>query len=149
MDQVDGDLNGDGLIDKVLVLKLKYEITEEEKRPVLLLIRRKDCTLEKAAENDNIILSLSDGGVHGDPYHGVTIKRGYVSFEHFGGSGWRWNQVITFKYNKSLQNWFLHKIGSESWHISDPSNYKNDSQTKKEFGNMAFINYKNSWRDSQ
>jgi hypothetical protein len=147
IDQANGDLNGDGLIDKILILKLKDEITEEEKRPVLLLIRQKDHSFKKIAENDNIILSLGDGGIHGDPYHGITIKKGYFSFEHFGGSGWRWNQVITFKYNQVNQNWFLYKTGSESWHIDYPLTVKSDHQTKAELGDVAFINYKNNWRD--
>lgn len=146
LDQVDGDLNSDGLIDKILILKQKNEMTEEEKRPVLLLIRQKDHSLKNVTENANIVLSLGDGGIHGDPYHGITVKHGYFSIEHFGGSGWRWSQVITFKYDKKLQNWFLYKIGDEYWHIDYPTSLKHTVKTKSSFGVVPFSDYKNESR---
>lgn len=147
LDQANGDLNGDGVQDKILLLRLKHEITEEEQRPVLILLGLKNNKYRKIAENINIVLSLGDGGIHGDPYHGVTIKNGYFSIEHFGGSSWRWNQVITFKYSKQKQNWFLYKIGEESWHMNPTSNFIGSYKFPKDFGQVLFVNYKNALRD--
>lgn len=147
LDQVDGDLNLDGLLDKVIVLRQKREITDEEKRPILLLIKQKDRSFKMAAENDNIILSAGDGGIHGDPYHGISIKNGFFSVEHFGGSGWRWNQVITFKYDSRLNNWCLYKTGNEYWHYSDNKKVKGGYKTQKDFGIVLFADYINEQRN--
>lgn len=147
LDQVDGDLNSDGLPDKIIVLKQKKEVTEEEKRPLLLLIKQKDGAFKKVAENDNIVLSAGDGGVHGDPYYGISIKKGFFSVERFGGSGWRWNQVITFKYNSKVNNWYLYKTGNEYWHYSDTKKVEGEYRTQKDFGVVLFADYINEQRD--
>ena len=147
LDQCDGDLNGDNVPDKILILRCKAEITEQEKRPIIILIGQKNHTYIKLAENDNIVLSLSDGGIHGDPYHGITIKNGCFSIEHFGGSSWRWNQIITFKYHPTQKIFYLNKIGSENWHFDPSQNFKSEYQNERDFGKVRFVDYKNKWRE--
>jgi hypothetical protein len=137
LDQADGDLNNDGLIDKILILREKREITLEEQRPVLILIKQNNGRLKLVAENDNLVLSAGDGGIHGDPYHGITIKNNRFSIEHFGGSGWRWNQVITFKFYQEKHSWYWLSTGNQSWHIDSPSQLTPNSQK----ANAPFISF--------
>ena len=147
LDQCDGDLNGDGLKDKILILREKQEVTSEENRPVIILLKMQNGSYKKIAENDNIVLHAGDGGIHGDPYHGITIKKDKFSIEHFGGSSWRWNQVITFKYNRIKLNWYLYTVGSESWHFDPSTNFTSELETGHSFGVVQFSDYKNKWLD--
>ena len=138
-------MNKDGIIDKILILKSELEQGGYDtlRRPVIILLRNKNGELRKAFENNYIVLNGDDGGIHGDPYHGITIKNGFFSIEHFGGSGWRWNYVITFKYDAQLKNWKLHQIGNETWHISKPEEFESHITTSKEFGTVLFKDYVN------
>jgi hypothetical protein len=149
LDQANGDVNGDGLKDKILVLWRRNEIVSGEKRPVIILLKLPNGSFHKAAENDDISLSYDQGGVHGDPFHGITIKNNCFSIEHFGGSSWRWNQVITFKYDGSKQNWYLYSVGSESWHFNPKTNFTSKHETERDFGKVLFTKYKNKWRDNE
>ena len=77
----------------------------------------------------------------GDPYVGITIKNSYFTFEHYGGSAWRWSKYITYKYDNSKNEWFLHKVGSESFHASEPDKVTTKTLTTKEFGTVKFEDY--------
>lgn len=74
----------------------------------------------------------------GDPFTGVTIKNGYFSVEHYGGSGWRWTRIVTFKYAPAEKNWFLFKDGGDSFHALDPEKVKTKISTVKNFGKVPF-----------
>lgn len=117
----------------------------EEKRPLIILTMDSNGDLQAEAENDAVILCPGCGGIMGDPFSSESgsfaIKNGYFSVEHYGGSNWRWNRIITFKYNKNSKEWFLHKDGIVSWHTSDPDKITEKVLGKKDFGTISFENY--------
>jgi hypothetical protein len=144
----EGDLNKDAYPDVVLALKMIGETDVPDpydnpaKRPLLLLLGQPDGSLELAARNDNVVLCQACGGVFGDPWNGITIKDGYFSIEHYGGSNWRWTRIITFKWSEKDNEWLLHKDGGVSYHTSDPDKMKEEVKTVKDFGVVPFGKYK-------
>ena len=94
-----------------------------------------------AARNDNTVMCSDCGGMMGDPYQGLTIKNGYFSVEHYGGSGWRWTYIITFKYNPIDHHWYLHRAGGDSFHASNPDSAKTHIETPRDFGRIRFERY--------
>ncbi len=142
-----GDLNRDAFADVILVLNKPNEREtsnvgdEPEKRPLLILLGESGNKFKFAARNDEVVLCVTCGGVFGDPFEGITIKSGYFSVEHYGGSAWRWTKTITFKYSPAIKNWLLSSIGSESFHALDPDNGKSTIKTPKNFGKSCFEKY--------
>jgi hypothetical protein len=115
LDSVIGDLNLDNYPDMLLVLKkygedsTSYIDDQPEKRPLLILIGQADKSFTLAARNDNVVYCVNCGGMMGDPYMQVIIKKGYFSIEHYGGSAWRWTRIITFKYSSAEKYCYLQK----------------------------------------
>lgn len=142
LDTASGNLNLDTYPDMILVLKKDNEeqtsdvIDHPEKRPLLVLTGDASGTLKQAARSDNTVYCVDCGGVFGDPYDGIVIKNGYFSVQHYGGSNWRWTRIITYKYNKSDRQWYLHKDGGESFHTSEPENVTEKIRTTKDFGKV-------------
>ena len=147
LDTLSGDLNLDEINDYILVLKKNGEdtlsnvIDNPERRPLLILLRDKNNKLKFAKRNDNTVYCIDCGGVMGDPFMGLTIKNGYFSVEHYGGSAWRWTRIITYKYSKQENDWFLHKDGSESFHASEPEKVESNIRTTKDFGKIKFTEF--------
>jgi hypothetical protein len=141
LNNTEGDLNSDLLKDKILVLKKNGEDTirsYEPARPLLILVGEGDSKYRLAARNDSTVFCYQCGGVMGDPFTGITIKNGYFSVEHYGGSSWRWTRIITYKYSKEENKWFLNRDGSESFHASDPEKVESTIKTAKDFGKVEF-----------
>ncbi|UOG73779.1 hypothetical protein MTX78_16835 [Hymenobacter tibetensis] len=124
LDATSGNLNLDVLPDKVLVLQRKDADTttmgDTLNRPLLLLLGQPNHRYQLAARNDRAVMCSGCGGMMGDPYQGITIKRGFFSVEHYGGSGWRWTHISTFKYAPTDRQWYLHREGGDSFHAADP-----------------------------
>ncbi|MFN3405317.1 MAG: hypothetical protein ACK40G_14550 [Cytophagaceae bacterium] len=144
LDTATGDLNLDTIPDMILVLKRNDEETTSDvsenpaKRPLLILIGQADNTFKLAAKNENTVYCIDCGGMMGDPYMSITIKKGYFSVEHHGGSAWRWTRIITYKYSPEDNYWYLHKDGHESFHTGDPEKVTTKILTKKDFGVLKF-----------
>lgn len=142
MDTLSGDLNLDGRMDYLLVLKQQGEADAaadlQINRPLLLLIADENNQLQLARRNDQTVYCMQCGGMMGDPYNGLAIKDGYFSIQHYGGSAWRWTRIITYKYDQKSKEWYLHKDGSESFHASDPENVTEAIKTTKDFGQVKF-----------
>ena len=142
-----GDLNKDDLKNDVILIAHdakaeREEEGEELKRTAYILTRTSDNKLKQEAMNEGIVMCSSCGGVFGDPYDNIVIKNGYFSLEHYGGSNWRWTHIITFKYNEEKKNWLMHKEGGESFHTSEPDKVEETVKTTKDFGIVAFEDYK-------
>lgn len=143
LDLTKGDLNRDAFPDAILVLYKKGEektsdvINLPEKRPLLVLIGSSNKTYKQAARSDNAVYCVDCGGQMGDPFTGVSIKNGYFSVEHYGGSGWRWSRIVTFKYAPTEKRWLLHKDGGERFNAITHEEVKTEVKTIKDFGKVT------------
>jgi len=147
LDLTTGDLNRDKYPDAIMILYKKGEektsdvIDHPEKRPLLVLLGNAGKSYTLAARSDNAVYCVDCGGQMGDPFTGVTVKNGYFSVEHYGGSGWRWTRIVTFKYQPEAKNWFLFKDGGERFHATDPEKVKTELKTAKNFGKVPFSHF--------
>lgn len=146
LDSVTGNLNLDDFQDMILVLKKTNEentdtMDDEESRPLYILLGDINGSYTIAAKNNKTVYCSNCGGIFGDPYEGITIKNGYFSVEHYGGSNWRWTKIITYKYVEKEKNWFLHKDGSTSFHTSNPDEATTKIRTTKDFGKVEFTKF--------
>lgn len=154
LDSASGDLNRDQRPDLILVLKRDDEATTSDdiahpaKRLLLILIRDSNNQLQQVKRSDNTVYCFHCGGAMGDPYMGVTIKNGYFSVEHYGGSAWRWTRIITYKYSETEKEWLLHKDGSESFNASAPEKVTTRIRTIRDFGKVAFEQF-DMYKDSE
>ncbi len=147
LDTISGDLNLDNINDYILVLNKNGEdtisdvIDNPERRPLMILLRDQFNKLRLEKRNDNTVYCINCGGMMGDPFSGISIKNGYFSVEHYGGSAWRWSRIITYKYSKRDKEWYLHKDGSESFHTTEPEKVESQIETIKDFGQVRFEDF--------
>lgn len=127
----EGDLNGDGLADRVAVLEAPEGVTEpgnwcrEEdafsEAPVRrLLIAFSDASgsFEIVTDDPRVLLRSDEGGVFGDPLEDLRIERGSVVISYFAGSRWRWGVEERFRY----QDGGFHLIGLNEFFLDSISN---------------------------
>ena len=142
LDSATGDLNRDAYPDKLLALDSVQTNPEaygsEALRPLLVLLGNAQGTYRLAARNDYAVLCSGCGGVLGDPYQSLTIKNGYFSVEHYGGSAWRWTRIVTFRYDPETRRWWLHRVGGETFHAASPDSAQSYMHTTRNFGRVSF-----------
>lgn len=156
-----GDANLDGYIDKIVVLRKNTEETtsnyaenQPDKRPLLLLLGQADQTYRLAIRNDNAAYCIDCGGAFGDPFTGTTIKNGFFSIEHGIAGGQHWEHVITFKFDKAKNKWFLYKDHFISYKLNNSDDRDAEAMVKqtdqlktvKDFGIESFDTF-NIYKD--
>ncbi|MBW7676741.1 hypothetical protein [Chryseobacterium chendengshani] len=109
IESVDGDLDGDKILEKVIVYNTKDTTDFGNIREIQILknVNGKWTVLEKSR---NAILKSQDGGMMGDPYGETTVEKGILIISQSGGSSWKWG--ITDKYR--FQNGHFELIGCSS-----------------------------------
>lgn len=143
LDTATGDLNGDEYGDLLIILKSSEEDSlPESPRPLIVMIGENGSTYKSVSINDSVALCKGCGGIWGDPYDGMTIKNGYFSIEHYGGSNWRWTKIITFKYSEKEKTWLLHRDAGVSYNTGDPEGTETETvERKDEYGKLKFVDY--------
>jgi hypothetical protein len=142
-----GDLNRDAVPDWLVVLHKPNEqktsdvVNHPTKRPLLLFVGGAGGTYTLAARTDNAVYCVDCGGMMGDPFMGLTIKKGYFTVEHYGGSAQRWTRYVTFKYDPAARTWLLHRDGSEHFHALDPEHGTTTATTAKNFGRVPLTKF--------
>lgn len=144
LDSASGDLNNDRQKDIVLILRNKFDSTiTDTTRPLLLLEGNGAGKYRLMTRNDHVVLCKGCGGLFGDPYDGITIKKGYFSIEHFGGSNWRWTRIITFRFDPKTRQFILHRDAGFSWSVFEPEDRSESIFNKEDFGKLNFVDYSN------
>lgn len=147
MDSVSGDLNNDGNVDVLVLLRTIGEDTllqlEENyiKRPLLILTGKADGTFKLAARNDNAVYCRECGGAFGDPYASINIEGNSFTISHYGGSSWRWSREITFSYSAKEKDWLLFRDGGEEFNVADPEKVTSSYRTSADFGKVLFVKF--------
>lgn len=114
----DGDLNGDGRPDTALAVAHDAEQSEpgdvwQEPRLLVIALREASGKLRRAAVSQEVVMCRGCGGVFGDPFEGLSIERGALVVNHYGGSRDRWSFIDRFRHDSGR---FVH-IGATERHM--------------------------------
>ena len=100
-----GDLNNDKLEDIAIVLKSLAESSDsmfdEGPNRILVIVFKRSSGYQVVAKNDSVILCRTCGGIYGDPFAEMEIKRNVLTIIHFGGSNWKWELTHRFRYQQN------------------------------------------------
>ncbi|CAJ1823222.1 hypothetical protein [Aeromonas hydrophila] len=99
-----GDLDKDGIDEKVIVLDtgLDGEIGTQR---TLLIYKKKQDKWVLWHSSQGPILDSAHGGMMGDPFISVDIQRGAIVIDHFGGSRHKWSYIHRYRFNN--KSWYL------------------------------------------
>lgn len=108
IETVEGDLNKDNVIDYAMALA---SVKEENYNPaedttelparILVVVFGQKQGYKLAAKTDKAIMCKQCGGVFGDPFSGLSITKGILIIDHYGGSAWRWSHTHKFRYQQN------------------------------------------------
>jgi len=106
-DQVNADLNKDGLEDIILVLE------NDSERILLILEKSQGAYKVKLASNKAIMRHDPNGSL--DPYENIDVKDDELILQMYGGDSTRWSQVFIFdiQYDYRLIEATLETVGKE------------------------------------
>ena len=145
IEEAEGHLNNDDLLDHVLVLKMIDEDGDdlsELKRHLMIIIGDENHGLMLMVDNPNILFCKSCGGVFGDPYDALAIDEKSFSISHYGGSADRWSRTATFEYNEELDDWVIKEdLGTYFSAIESDSDTAYTYYNKEQYGITLFVDY--------
>jgi hypothetical protein len=111
IDTANGDFNKDGKVDVVFVIEDKEQ--KDKQRGVIIL---EGLTTEYKLNTIalKVIKCEHCSGIYGDPYNGISFKGNVLTFNHYGGSAWRWSDSFVFRYQN--KQWQLIGLSFISYH---------------------------------
>ncbi|MDI1316120.1 hypothetical protein [Flavobacterium sp.] len=103
LDEINGDLDTDGVHEKVIVYDMTTTEIDNEGIDREIVIFKKDSL------NNWIIWQRSvkatgnsrEGGMMGDPYEGIEIKKGVLVISESGGSSWKWGHTDKYRFQNN------------------------------------------------
>lgn len=97
--EADGDLNKDGMPERVHVYDTGEEVEMGTKR-MLYVYQATGDTWDIWHQSTGAVLPSQHGGMMGDPFEALRIERGSIVIDHFGGSREKWNYTHRFRFQK-------------------------------------------------
>jgi hypothetical protein len=138
------DLNGDGRADFILVLENLPTADEPDdlERVLLIVVRQPGGSLKLASRSDSAVGDDQCGGQFGDCLQGVPAKDRAFTISEFGGSGWHWSRVSTFRFSSRDQAWQLVRVEEQSFSVGNPSKVKRNVYVPpRNFGKIDISEY--------
>ena len=100
--EVSGDLNKDGIAEKVMVYNMQDKEDEINGRDREVIIFKKDKGRWVIWQRStNAVGNSKDGGMMGDPFEDVEIKNGVLLIHQSGGSSWKWGYTDTYRFQNN------------------------------------------------
>ena len=97
LDEIEGDLDKDGVSEKVIVYDTEKETDFGTERQIYIYKKNND-KWKLWKKSIGAILPSQHGGMMGDPFEGIAIERNCIVINHFGGSRQKWNYTHRFRY---------------------------------------------------
>lgn len=95
--ETEGDLDKDGISEKVIVYDTETEVDFGTERQIYIYKKKNDKWYLWKKSVGAILPSLH-GGMMGDPFEGISIERNCIVIKHFGGSRQKWHYTHRFRY---------------------------------------------------
>lgn len=111
VDEKVGDLDRDGMEEKVLVVNLPDSSGEDLVKELRILkkIGREWIVWTRSSK---AILPVKEGGSLGDPFEYIEIEKGILLIRQSGGNAWKWGQTDKYRF----QNGAFELIGYTSFY---------------------------------
>lgn len=137
------DLNGDGAADYILVTeKIQAEATgSDDKRTLSIIIREAGGKFRLAKSNQEVVYCRSCGGVMGDPFADLAVRRNSFTVSNYGGSNWRWGVSYQFNYSRIDKTWQLVRVEEENFNALNPEKGKTTILLPKNFGKIDIADF--------
>lgn len=97
LDEAEGDLDNDGVSEKVIVYDMEKETDLGTERQIFIY-KKTDGKWELWKKSVGAILPSEHGGMMGDPFEGISIEKNCIVINHFGGSRQKWNYTHRYRY---------------------------------------------------
>ena len=117
LEEIEGDLDKDGVSEKVIVYDTEKETDFGTERQIYIYKKNND-KWELWRKSIGAILPSQHGGMMGDPFEGISIERNCIVIHHWGGSRQKWNYTHRFRY----QSGAFQLIGA-TVHFGSPCDY--------------------------
>ena len=131
-----GDLNRDGILDKVLVLENPPNTPSlnglSAPRTLLLLQGNATGQYRLWASSDKAVLCAECGGVLGDPFRSITIEKGSIHILQDGGSRERWERKSSLILSPTSEKWMVVKDQMKVVDTYDANNNSNQNLLTEE-----------------
>jgi hypothetical protein len=95
--ETEGDLNGDKIPDKVLIIEA---LKNNRSKRILVILFRSNKFWTLAGSSSEVILDSKEGGLTGDPFSGISIRNGILVIEHQGGTKLIWKYAHSYQHKK-------------------------------------------------
>jgi len=129
----DGDLDKDGVAEKVVVYSRDLEWESPEPRD-LIIYKQKDGGWTEWMSSEKCVLHADEGGMMGDPFGDITINKGILEIGHSGGSSWKWGYTEKYRF----QDGNMYMIGYTSTY-GKPCEYWQDLDYNLSTGDCDFL----------
>ena len=96
LERAEGDLNQDGHNDLVLIFREKNE--DGTPRILAIYFYNPKFGYQLSDYTSDFLLKSNEGGVMGDPFGSLTIKKGVIVVQHSGGSREKWSYTHRFRF---------------------------------------------------
>lgn len=152
----EGDLNGDKLMDKIVVYEkacdeTDYSMEDSKCRRVAIFLNNRGKYIIHDYNDFLIECSKCGGAGVGDPFQDIKIKNQYFSIECLYGACDKTFIVNTFKFDSKSKEFYLYKVGTEDYSCREEDNVNGEvkvttkTRTKKNFGKVKFAEVKSQW----
>jgi len=133
VDSIRGDLNKDGIDELVVAYTTAVENEETlESVPRELIIYQKEGNAWVIwKKSTKALYGSRDGGMMGDPFGEIEIKKGLLLISQNGGSSWKWGHTDTYRYQEGA----FYLIGYSS-NYGKPCEYWTDVDFNLSTGKM-------------
>jgi hypothetical protein len=91
--ETEGDLDNDGISEKVIVYETNLEIGRQ-----IYIYKKTNDEWGLWEKSSGAILPFEGGGMMGDPFQKIWIERNCIVINHFGGSRQKWNYTNRYRY---------------------------------------------------
>lgn len=95
--EAEGDLDQDGISEKIIVYDTKKQTDLGTERQIYIYKKNHE-KWELWKKSIGAVLPSQHGGMMGDPFQGISIKRNCIIIDHFGGSRQKWSYTHKFRY---------------------------------------------------